>query len=398
MRILMLSWEYPPNVVGGLGRHVAELAPALVEKGLQVNVVTPVTYPTGSPLAVEKEITVHRVLTPTLDTFDDIHQAAGEINRIIGDYVEQMSQQYGQCDLIHVHDWLTSFAGIRLHQLWNCPLIATVHATERGRYRGRLDSPLQQAIDNAERNLVTRAKRVIVCSHHMANEVQYFFQTPGRKLAVIPNGVNITDLQGEHTPAELADFRAKYAALDEQIVFTVSRLVYEKGVHLIVQAIPRILQECPRARVIIAGRGPEAENLKQQAENLGVADRVNFIGFIADKERNMFFEVANCAVFASLYEPFGIVALEAMALGCPLVVSDVGGFAEVVKHAETGTKIYPDNVDSTAWGIVHTLTNPDWARKNTVRARQAVAELFNWSRIAALTIDLYQRILDSSPN
>jgi glycosyltransferase involved in cell wall biosynthesis len=124
-----------------------------------------------------------------------------------------------------------------------------------------------------------------------------------------------------------------------------------------------------------------------------VADRVKFIGFISDKERNQLFKVADCSIFPSLYEPFGIVALEAMALGCPLVVSDVGGFAEVVRHAETGIKIYPDNVESTAWGIVHALSHPDWARKHTIKARQSVEKHFNWPHIAGLTINVYHRIL-----
>lgn len=398
MRILMLAWEYPPNVVGGLGRHVAELAPALVQQGLQVRVVTPVTQLTNSVSSAEDGVWVYRLLHPPLETLGNFYQAVLEVNQRMSDDLGQMSQQYGQCDLIHVHDWLTSFAGITLNQAWNCPLIATVHATERGRYRGRLDSPLQQAIDSAERELVGRADRVIVCSRHMANEVQYFFQTPFDKLAVIPNGVNIAELQGKNNnPAELAAFRAKYAAPSEQLIFTISRLVYEKGVHLIIQALPQILQECPQARLVIAGQGPEADNLKLQAQNLGVADRVNFIGFVADQQRNLFFKVASCAVFASLYEPFGIVALEAMALGCPLVVSDVGGFSEVVKHAETGIKIYPDNVDSTAWGITHALRNPEWVSKQAIQAHQTVAELFNWPRIAGLTHELYRHTVKPAP-
>lgn len=397
MRILMLAWEYPPNVVGGLGRHVAELAPALVQQGLQVRIITPVSKITDSVSSTEDGVMVYRLHHPPLDTLGDFYQAVREVNRRMSDYLNQMSQHYGQCNLIHVHDWLTSFAGIELQQSWHCPLIATVHATERGRYRGHLDSPLQQAIDNAERELVGRAEHVIVCSHHMATEVQYFFQGSSDKLTVIPNGVNIAELQGNHSPTDVALFRAKYAAPGEQLIFTVSRLVYEKGVHLIIQALPQILQECPQARLVIAGRGPEAENLRRQAQNLDVAQRVNFIGFVTDQERNLFFRAADCAVFASLYEPFGIVALEAMALGCPLVVSDVGGFSEVVKHAETGIKVYPDNVDSTAWGITHALKNPDWVSQQAVNAHRTVAELFNWPRIATLTHDLYRRVARPTP-
>lgn len=394
MRILMLSWEYPPNVIGGLGRHVAELAPALAQEDLTVHLVTPVSKAALQGISVEDGLTVHRVLTPAIDPASDIFYRARQINGIIEDYLRRLSQQAGQCDLIHVHDWLTGFAGLALQRDWRCPLVVTVHATEKGRNRGHLDNPLQQSIDRAERELVSQARRVIVCSRHMKDEVQYFFQMPDHKLDVIPNGVDLAELRKEHSPEALATFRAKYAAPGEQIIFTISRLVYEKGVHLLIQAMPQVLQECPQARLIVAGKGPEAENLKLQAEHSGVAGQVSFIGFVSDEDRNLFFEVADCAIFASLYEPFGIVALEAMALGCPLIVSDVGGFAEMVKHADTGIKIYPNNVDSTAWGIVHALKNPEWTKKHAAKAQQSVQERFNWPRIAALTRETYRRTLE----
>ena len=397
MKVLMFSWEYPPHVVGGMGRHVAELAPALAQQGIEVHVVTPVATESRSLMTVENGVTVHRVPKPEIVDSVNFYERALRINQALENYILQAAEKYGPCELIHTHDWLTGFAAIALHRAWHCPLVATIHATERGRNQGHLPTHLQQSIDRAERELVHQAQRTIVCSHHMSNEVQYFFQLSPNQLDIVPNGVNILDLQNGCNQAELAAFRAHYAAPNDQIVFTISRLVYEKGVHLLVQAAPVVLQKCPQARVIIAGRGPEETNLKQQAEHLGVADRVNFIGYISDKERNLFFEVADCAIFPSLYEPFGIVALEAMALGCPLVVSDVGGFSEVVKHGETGIKTYPNNVESTAWGIMQALTQPDWVNKQTAKARKAVELSYNWQRIATLTIDVYQRVRSGFP-
>jgi glycosyltransferase involved in cell wall biosynthesis len=394
MRILMLSWEYPPYVVGGLGRHVAELTPALARQGLDVHVVTPIAKRDEARVTVEDGVTVHRVFAPPLGAeTNEIYRQAVETNRIIENYARQARETFGQFDLIHVHDWLTSFAGIALKQTWNSPLVATIHATERGRGRGHLTSELQWSIDRAEHDLIREAWQVIVCSHYMYNEIQYLFQAPANKLDVVPNAVNVSDLRNGHSPAELAAFQAKYAQPGDLIVFTVSRLVYEKGVHQLVQAAPRILAECPQARILIAGRGPEAEHLKQQAASLGVSDRVNFIGFISDKDRNGLFKTAACAVFPSLYEPFGIVALEAMALMCPVVVSDVGGFSEMVQHTETGVTVYPDDAASIAWGILHTLSHPDWARNYALNARRSIDLLFNWPRIARLTIDVYRRVL-----
>jgi glycosyltransferase involved in cell wall biosynthesis len=391
MQVLMLSWEYPPNIVGGLGRHVAELSPALAQQNVEVHVVTPTSTKGDAPSVVEDGIIVHRVFTPAISSQASIYDQAIEVNQALQDYAGQLREKF---DLIHVHDWLTSFAGISLQRAWHCPLIATIHATERGRSRGHIRNDLQRSIDWTERNLIEQANHVIVCSRYMFNEVQSFFHTPASRLDVVFNGVNINDLRNGYSRQELAAFRAKYAEPDEPIVFAVARLVYQKGLHRLVEATPRILTDCPRTRIIIAGKGPEAENLRQQAQCLGIMDRVNLVGFVSDQERNHFYRVAACAVFPSLYEPFGIVALEAMALGCPVVVSDVGGLSEIVKHGETGVTIYPDNAESVSWGVLHLLTHPDWAQSHADNASRFVEELFNWPRIARLTRAVYRRVLD----
>jgi len=415
MRVLTISLEYPPHIEGGLGRHVAELVPELAQQGVEVHVVTPASEATlrqlnlvsskfpeeiGSVSAVspqtivtqENGVVVHRIVMPQSYNTDDLYNHVAEANRLLEAYVDQLDAQYGGWHLIHIHDWLTSFAGLTLKQAKNLPLVVTIHATERGRVRGHLNNNLQRSIDQAERNLINGADRVIVCSHYMFDELQSFFQTPAPKLDVIPNGVDIEGLNNHHDD-DLAEFRAKYADRDERIVFTIARLVYEKGIHRLVEATPRILESCSSARILIAGKGPEAENLQRQAEGLGIADKVNFIGFISDDDRNRLFKVADCAVFPSLYEPFGIVALEAMALGCPVVVSDVGGFSEMVTHQETGITIYPDDAESVAWGVSFALTHPIWSRRHALRARQSVEELFNWPRIAKLTKEVYESAL-----
>ncbi|GAB4409142.1 MAG: glycosyltransferase family 4 protein [Anaerolineae bacterium] len=394
MRILMLSWEFPPYVVGGLGRHVAELTPALAQRGIEVHVVTPTAKDDEVGVSIEDGITVHRVFAPQVAaTMPDIYQRAVETNKIMADYAEQAQIAFGKFDLIHTHDWLTGFAGGTLQAAWGIPLVVTIHATERGRVRGYLAGHLQWAIDGAEHKLIEEARQVIVCSRYMYHELQNLFHTPADKLAVIPNAVMLPDVRNGLNPQELTALRAKFADPGDKIVFTISRLVYEKGVHQLVQAAPRVLNECPEARIVIAGRGPEADYLKQQAIDLNVADRVNFVGFISDEERNHLFRTAACAVFPSLYEPFGIVALEAMALMCPIIVSDVGGFSEMVKHMETGITAYPDDASSIAWGVLHTLNHPDLAREYALKARQSVETLFNWPRVAGLTIDVYQRVL-----
>jgi glycogen(starch) synthase len=172
----------------------------------------------------------------------------------------------------------------------------------------------------------------------------------------------------------------------------VGRVVYEKGVHVLVEAAPRVLESYPHAKFVVAGTGDMLAQLQHRAWELGIAHKVLFTGFIPDEERDRLLKVADCAVFPSLYEPFGIVALEAMAAGAPVVVSEVGGLKEVVKHAETGISVYPNDVGSLTWGILHTLEHPQWTQARVANARRKVIEEYNWTSIAARTSAIYRRI------
>jgi glycogen(starch) synthase len=157
--------------------------------------------------------------------------------------------------------------------------------------------------------------------------------------------------------------------------------------------MPLVLAQQPSAKVVIAGKGPELESLRSLAWSLGVGEKVLFTGFISDEDRDRLFKIADCAVFPSLYEPFGIVALEAMAAKCPVVVSEVGGLRDVVQHAETGITVYPDDPGSLAWGIVHTLQYPEWAATRVKNAYRLVREEYNWEHIARMTADVYRQIV-----
>ena len=408
MRVLMLSWEYPPNVVGGMGRHVAELTPPLVRAGVEVHVVTPQTYPsptkpdtlagasteTGSPgwEVTEAGVVVHRA--PLAESSCGIYEQAHKTNEAMQAQTHSLVESGYDFDLIHAHDWLVVFAAYALKHELRRPLIATIHATEQGRaHGGTLYTELQRNIHGAEQWLTYEAWRVIACSHAMASEVQGLFHVPPEKIDVVPNGVYPYQ-NGQCNGESLAAYQARYGMSDGPVVFTIGRLVHEKGFHRLIEAIPRILSEFPNAHFIIAGRGPEAPYLEQQARALGVADRVFFPGFISDQERNYLYQAAACAAFPSVYEPFGIVALEAMAAGCPVVVTETGGFREVVRHDKTGVTVYPDDASSLAWGVLHTLRNPALAAARAEEARQVVRREFNWDTIASRTIAVYRRVLD----
>ena len=390
MRVLMFSWEYPPYVVGGLGKHTAELIPPLGSvPNLEVHLVTP-RLGGGKPVEQLGHVTVHRVDPPPVE--GDFYTSAWQTNLRLEEYAHQLCNDTGAFDLVHVHDWLVAFAGAAFKRSHNVPLLSTIHATERGRGRGSLASEQARAINHVEWWLTYESWRVIACSEYMRDEVANYFQCPLDKIDVVPNGVDTSrfdELEGQ----DFAAFRNMYALPQEKIVFSVGRVVFEKGLHLLVKAMPSILEQEPAAKVVIAGKGPELEALRSLAWSLEVGEKVLLTGFISDEDRDKLFKIASCAVFPSLYEPFGIVALEAMAAKCPVVVSEVGGLQDVVQHAETGITVYSDDSDSLAWGILHTLQHPEWAARRVENAYDVVREEYNWERIAQRTHEIYGQII-----
>jgi len=413
MRVLMLSWEYPPHSVGGLGKHVTELVPALTEQGVDICLLTPrwAGGPVNEVVAellfadehgrrmsqlpttgedVEAKATVFRVDPPYADT-PDLFAGAWRTNVAIEDKGRAMIDQFGRFDVIHVHDWLVAFAGVALKNTYRIPLIATIHATEYGRSHGRLPTEMSKAISHVEWWLSYEAWRAIVCSPYMVDEVATIFYAPRNKLDLIPNGVDTRPFDALDG-VDLTGFRAHYARPDEHIVFMVGRMVHEKGQHLLVEAAPRILAQHPAAKFVFAGTGPLRDDLMARSHELGLGGKAYFPGFVSDEDRNKLYKVADVAVFPSLYEPFGIVALEAMAARCPVVVSSVGGLTGVVQHHETGITVYPDSVDSLAWGVLHTLQYPHWSRARAENAYRVVRDVFNWRAIAASTRAVYERV------
>jgi glycogen synthase len=330
-------------------------------------------------------------LDPPKVPTSDFFSGAWQTNLAIEAKASELFKTLGDFDLIHAHDWLVAFAGCALKRNFKTALLSTIHATERGRNQGTLHNDMQNAINNVEWWLTYESWRVICASDYMAQEVRQYFHTPADKVDVVPNGISterFDKLQG----VDLSAFRMKYATAMQKIVFYVGRLVYEKGLQVLVDAAPRVLADYPEAKFVIAGTGGMTDSLRQQAIRLGVASNVYLTGFITNEDRDRLFRVADCAVFPSLYEPFGIVALEAMAAKTPVVVSETGGLGEVIKHAETGITTYPGNPDSLAWGILHTLQHPDWAQVRAANAYKEVVEEYNWLRIAQLTKAIYERI------
>jgi glycosyltransferase involved in cell wall biosynthesis len=391
MRVLVTSWEYPPYVVGGLGRHVADLLPALARRGLEIHLVTPRRDGDLPPYQHTNGLHIHRADVPA-GHYADIYEESEAICAALRQVGAGIIERHAPIDLIHNHDWLTAAAAIALKHQFKVPLVATIHATERGRGRGELGSAMARRINDAEWRLAYEAWRVIGCAHYMAREIASYLNTPANKIDVVPNGVDVTPFVALEAE-DLSAFRARYALPQEKLVVSVGRLVDEKGMQVLVRSAPAVLAAVPEAKLVIAGKGPQADYLAGLVDELGLPGKVLLAGFISDEDRNRLYKAAQCAVFPSLYEPFGIVALEAMAARVPVVVSEVGGLAEIVQHGETGITVYPDDPASCAWGITHTLQHLDWAQQRVDNAYRVVTTRYNWDTIAEQTETVYSRVL-----
>ena len=388
----MLSWEFPPNLVGGLSRHVDNLSRALVGRGVEVDVLT-TSYPGAPPLEEIGGVRVHRV-PPYFSNAPDFPSWVMHANFGFLEEGARLVGANGPADLVHAHDWLVTYAARGLKHLYQVPLVATIHATEHGRHNG-VHSPQQKYINDIEWWLTYEAWRVISCSGYMKDEIRRLFGLPDDKVRVVPNGVTLPVGSGKGDRSiGTSRPRSHFAHPAEKIIFHVGRLVPEKGTGLLLEALPMILAVRPEVKLVIAGTGPWAEELRYRARAAGIEPKVYLTGFLDDATISALYRWAEVAVFPSYYEPFGIVALEGMAAGTPVVVSDVGGLSEIVKHDVDGLKALPGNARSLADQILRILGEPGLRERLARAALDKIRRGYLWERVAALTEKVYQEVLD----
>jgi glycosyltransferase involved in cell wall biosynthesis len=387
MNVCMLSPEYPPYVVGGLGAHVGHLAPELAKRGVQVHVITP-RLNGGAPEEADGALHVSRVDAPP-DLPEWFLDRWSILNGTLFERASRLIRDTPGPWLVHAHDWLVGAAAIRLRREHGLKLLATIHATEWGRNHG-IHNDVQRSVHAEEVKLTGAADHIIACSHFMAKQVADVFGVSPAKIDVIANGVDVSHLVD--TTFDHAAFRAEYAKANDRIVLYVGRMVGEKGIFLMLEAMARALAGYPGFRFIAVGSGPALDEARTRASGHRWSKRVLFTGFVSDEVRNRLYQVADVAVFPSIYEPFGIVALEAMALGVPVVSSNAGGLAEVVDPS-TAVIVKAGSAESLASGLVEALTHPDESRARAERAKVKATTQFTWRAIADETAGLYRRLL-----
>ena len=390
MKILMLTWEYPPRIIGGISRVVHDLSKRLIKDGHDVTVVT---YKDGDAPEFEddKGVKVYRIDNYMINPNNFIDWVM-QMNFNMIAKVNQIISEQGNFDVIHAHDWLVTYAAKTIKNSYNIPLVSTIHATEAGRNSGIHDET-QRYINDTEWLLTYESTEVIVNSNYMKGELQRLFGLPFEKINVVPNGVNLTTFNNVERDYE---FRRRFAMDNEKIILFMGRLVYEKGVQHLISAMPKILNGYHDVKLVIAGKGGMIDELKAQVDSMGISEKVYFAGYLEGKDVAKMYKAADISVFPSTYEPFGIVALEAMLSERPVVVSDIGGLNEIVSHRENGMKSYAGNPNSIADSILELLYDHQLYDNIVKKAKNKVRNEYNWNKIAQDTHFTYQKAICQS--
>jgi glycogen synthase len=389
MRVLLISWEYPPVIEGGLGRHVRKLSEQLVRDGVELHVLTR----GGGRLPAEADqhgVIVHRVREPKFPW--DLSAFVRWVDAM-NDHMHALAAELGnrfEFDLVHSHDWLVAGAAEVAARELDRPWLVTVHATEYGRHDGWVQNQPQSHIHAAERAMVRRADHVITCSRYMRGHVANVFGIRPSKITAIPNGIDPRDL--EPVSADLPALRARYAAPDELLVLLVGRLAYEKGFHLALDALAPIVRRRGGVRFVVAGTGTAEAELKRQARRLGLAGHGVFLGWIGDDMLHSLYRVCDLCIVPSIYEPFGLVALEAMASGCLCVVADTGGLREVVPVEGTVGLRFPSRDATALRGVLERVLTDDAERTRLVAEAREHVLRFGWAEVARRTAEIYRTL------
>jgi glycosyltransferase involved in cell wall biosynthesis len=410
MRIIFLAWEYPPVLVGGLGTYAENITRKFVELGHDVTVfsLNNGSLPTRE---VIKGVEVHRpLLTNASSVFPllskDLENWGVNIkffndfflynilsaSKLINDLVKKQNYSY---DIVCFHDWLNSIAGIIIKNELKIPGVFHVHSTEWGR-----SGDGSEIIKALERKAANEADGIITVSYAMKEDLTRHGWPEG-KINVVWNGVDPEKYNpGKCKIEEIEALRNRYnIKKDENLILFIGRLTWVKGVRNLIQAMPYVLSKHPNTKLVILGRGEEQKDIVDLALRLNIADKVYYrFEFVPETERILHYAASDLCVFPSIYEPFGIVSLEAMAMEKPIVVGARGvvGFREQVVPSgpeQNGIHVNGNDPMDIAWGINEVLADKERAKIWGINGRKRVLKYFTWDKVAEQTIKYYESIL-----
>jgi glycosyltransferase involved in cell wall biosynthesis len=414
LRIGFFVWEYPPKLVGGLGTYADYITREFVGLGHDVTVFTlnPGDLKTRE---VFKGVEIHRpMIADASNVFpmfvtEDLKRWGTNI-RFFSDlfiynilsatkFINGLIKKEGyHFDIVCVHDWLSSISGVMVKNETKVPVVFHVHSTEFGRSGGQ-GSEVVSYLELATGEAVDR---IITVSHAMREDLTRH-GWPKSKISVVWNGVDPERYNPKRCNEEdVEKLREKYGVKeDECLLFFLGRLTWVKGVRNLVQAMPIVLEEYPKTKLVILGKGEQQRDITETARRLEIGDKVicNF-EFVPEEERILHYAAADVCIFPSTYEPFGIVSLEAMSMGKPIVVGAHGvvGFREQVISSgpdQNGIHVNGGDPADIAWGVKQVLKDPERAKKWGQKGRERVQRYFTWKKAAEQTLQIYQALQNS---
>src|SRR5437773_3072524 len=378
----MLTWEFPPRIIGGISTHVYHLSRALVEKGTPVRVIT-CDFPKTPAEEIIDGVSVSRVISGRVPESNFLLWIYHLNSQMISKATELCETE--RFDLIHAHDWVVGRAGVELKNQLGLPLISTIHATEIGR-GGSLDGEYRRKVRDIERLLVDQSDGIICCSNYMLDHIQHQLGAVNAKIRVIPNGVEVSRFKRDSQPRLIPTGVSE----NRKVILYVGRIVREKGIFTLIEAFDELRNRGKDVSLVFVGEGPMKEDLAKEILWRRLSDRVRLAGFVDERRLVSLYNSSDAFVLPSHYEPFGMVALEAMASRVPVVVSDVGGLSEIVEDGVTGVKVPSSDPHALAEGILRVIDNRELSERLKENAYRAVQERYRWDLIAEKTLEAYR--------
>ena len=386
MRVLMLSWEYPPSAAGGMAAHVDGLAHGMQRAGHDVVLITrrlpgtPADIVLGDVRVLRAEVELPWIPDDPVATTASANHAFVAATIGLGEW---------RPEIVHAHDWGVAWAADVIGALFDVPVVTTFHGTERGRHGGHLAPGTPTDINSIEWWQAYRSRRVIAATKLMVREIVDGFEMDPAHVKRIPSGIDPAWWETAGPDEELTRGRSG-------LVLAWGRVQYEKGFQILARAVGALRYRVAGLECTIAGRGSYLPELQSQIDIAGVGDIIEVPGFVSDHELRASIHRAGCVVIPSLYEPFGVVALEALAGGAPLIVADTGGLAELVGGTGSALLFEPGNADELADCIERVLTDPDLADDLVRRGHELLLASYSWDAIAARTMTVYADALGGS--
>ena len=402
MRIAVLSVHTSPlsrpggAKAGGLNVYVLELARQLVARGCAVDIFSRATHP-GIPEVVEIEPglrAVHVIAGPLAPLVpEDIYAHLDAFEAGVRAIVARENVKY---DIVHSHYWLSGLVGERLKRAWAVPHVAMFHTLGEIKNRSSVQEHETDLRIASERAVLQGAERIVCATEQERASIRQLYGADPAKVSVIPLGVDMDRFR----PAAKADARRRLGLGDERIVLFVGRLEPLKGVDILIGAASLLDSDVDCSVLIVGGdetSTQQVEELQDLASNLGVGERIAFVGAVDHDLLPLYYNAADVCVVPSHYESFGLVAVEAMASGLPVVASRVGGLTGTVRDGETGYLIPWLCPEPFAERIELLLDNEPLRLSLGEAAREAVAR-YRWENVAGAVLAVYESLRSDTAN